>query len=738
MKKIVLFLSLAVLTNALFSAMLSGYVKNKANKETIPFANVILTETGQGVNCNEKGYYLFPSLKPGTYTVTFQMIGYETYKEKVTVGRTTYLDVELVGKKVQMQSVKVVGVKEKEEKFYIPVSEMKITPTEIKELPQVAEADLFRSMSMLPGIQTISDYSSGLYVRGGSPDQNQILMDGIDVYNPSHFMGFFSTFNIDAIKTVDLTKGGFEAKYGGRLSSVMNVYNLDGNRKKMDGAVNLSLVTSKATLSGPWSKGSWMVSGRRTYLELVEKMIGELPDYYFYDAHAKLNWDLSGSDFLQYSFYNGKDNLDMSMSSSDILLNWGNTTNVLKLNHMFEANHYVETMLAYSKYQSLMEIGYGDQAFQRKNELNDLTFKANFTYEPSDKHRIEYGLEEKFFKILFKVSDSDEQSAQDYPNVEQSSLHTAAYLMDNYKPSILWLIKYGARFDYYNEGSYFRVSPRLSVRYYLERNWQAYIAGGRYYQFVTLVGVPEFSAFDLFFPIDKSVKPLESDHIILGSDIDFMNYFSLNVETYYKDMRNLTTLRPEVDQEYNNDLPLDQVYNFGHGNAYGLDIMLKNDFFDWKGYISYSYAVTTRKFKAENEGLVYYPKFDRRHQININQNYYLGKYTFGTSFVLGTGQPLAKPIGVLENTAPDGMVTYNMIYGRADSDRLPSYNRFDFSVKRSYYYKKMTIEPYLQVTNMFKSKNINNRTYSLEDKTIKKNDTNMLPRIPTIGVNIKW
>ncbi len=718
----------------------SGFVRNSHNLEAIPFASCFIEETRQGITANERGYYVIPSVNPGEYHLIVQMIGFRVARVPLSLTDSKVVNVELDPMSMELEGVRVSASRQRErdDEFHIPISEMKLSPVQITELPQVAEPDLFRAIQMLPGVSSVSDFSSGLYIRGGSPDQNQILLDGIDVYNPSHLLGFFSTFNVDAINTVDLIKGGFEAKYGGRLSSVMNVYNLDGNRSRFDGNVNMSLITSKATFSGPWKKGSWMISGRRTYLELLDQMVKEdIPDYYFYDGHIKLNYDVSSSDFIQYSFFTGKDQFRLD-EGIDLDLSWGNVANALKWMHLFNPNLYAEMLLAHSFYGSNIEIEVSDFLMLRKNQLYDLTMKTNFSYLPSIEHNIEFGVEIKNYRVVFKSEISDEQFDLDYPTIDESSLYSAAYLMDSWRPYPFFLLKYGLRLEHFSEGNYFRISPRISTRYDFTDSFTGYVAWGQYYQYLTLLFLPEVSFFDLWFPIDGSVKPLEADHYVLGSDIKISGNFSFNVELYYKNMRNLTEFRPEIDYDYDPDGDLDQVFHIGKGDAYGLDVILNNEWLGLDGFISYSYGKTRRKFADLNDGLKFHPKFDRRHQLTINENFTTGQWIWGLSYTYGTGQPMQRPLGIIEGESIDGYPEDIVLYGRPDSYRMPSYSRLDISSRRIFYKNNYLIEPYMQIVNVLTNKNANNVYYYRDGDEFKKATSNNLPLIPSLGVNVKW
>jgi len=343
MKKISFLIYLIVLVRLSYSASLSGFISNADNGERLNYATVIIVNSGQGAYSNNDGYFVINDIPLGEIEIRISHINYKP----VTLHRNikdnlddTFIRIELDKRAFLMESVTVTEDRYRKQinSREIVASNIVQTTDELLDIPQIADADVFRAIQVLPGVSSISDFSSGLYIRGGSPDQNLILLDETDVYNPSHFGGIFSTFNTDAIASVELMKGGFPARFGGRLSSVMNVSNLDGNRKGHQGVARSSFISSSATIQGPWQiqnqSGSYMASFRRTYLELYKQFMPSLPDYYFYDGHIKLNWDVTEKDKLQTSFYFGKDALGMEMGF-DALLDWGNETITTKWVHVF-------------------------------------------------------------------------------------------------------------------------------------------------------------------------------------------------------------------------------------------------------------------------------------------------------------------------------------------------------------------------------------------------------------------
>ena len=773
-KLILLLLCLCCIIVPLTAATVSGFVTNQKNGEPVAYASVIINQTEQGITTNKKGYYVLTIKHPGNYSLTANLKGYKSVEKQIeiiTASDAIVLNFELTRKAVEMQKFRVTGknITDEPQAKEIQVSRVVQTPQEILDLPSVGEADVFRALATLPGVAPISDYSSGLYVRGGSPDQNLILLDNIDVYNPSHFGGIFSTFNTDAIDNVELLKGGFPATYGGRLSSVLNISNRDGDRKEFHGTSRTSIIASSMTLEGPWhageTGGSYMGSFRRTYFDILKEAL-DLPDYYFYDGHAKVNWDIRPTDKLSSSVYFGKDVLKMDIGTNMEIV-WGNSTYTTQWIHIFNPQFFSHFIVAGSQFYSLFKLDYaGGDNFKRDNTINDFSVKGNFSYQKSEEHSFDFGFDNKYNDIRFKNTTSAQFNPDQLPNIKATSTTSSIYFQDNWNPNVFWTILPGLRLSSYNtidlslkkspSASYTDLSPRLSIRRKIDTKSQVYINLGRYYQYLVSLGVGESSPMDIWMPLDGTIKPGKSDHYILGYKNDFAKGLGIDIEGYYKTYKNLVEYRIETDNDWdNNTMALKDVMHQGIGYTFGTDWLLRTDWRGWKGFVGYTFGVTKRKMDDMNYDPItnatkyYYPKYDRTHHINIVENYYLTENTgtqilhgdakIGVNFTYGTGQPTSKP----EQVFFDGE-HFNYIYSYADGDRLPAYQRFDISFKLEYIHKTWSIEPYLQIINLFNQKNVYFRNYLVkQDETtgnisLKAEDEYMFPRIPFIGFNVKW
>ena len=753
---------------------ISGYISDQENGERIRYASVSIGGTQTGTLSNEEGYFVITSVLHGKIELHISQIAYKPVKEIVMIENEQddkFLQIELEKTTILMEGIDVV-----EDKFIREVNTREVivsntlqTTKEILDVPQIADSDIFRSIQILPGVSSLSDFSSGFYVRGGTPDQNLILLDEIDVYNPSHFGGIFSTFNTDAIESVELMKGGFPAKYGGRLSSVLNVSNLDGNRKHHEGIARVSLISANSTLQGPWKigeqKGSYMASFRRTYLELVQKAL-DLPDYYFYDGHTKLTWDVTEKDKIALSTYFGKDKLSFDFGY-DMLIQWGNETFSSQWVHIFNPQIFSRFVLAGSHFNSLFKVKYpSDLVYERTNDIYDGTLKSMFNYIPNDQHLLDFGLEAKYNNVTFKFTVTDSDLDPDkLPDVEVNSSILSAYCQDSWDLDAFWTLQPGIRLTYcHNQspnlpmspvGNYFRFSPRLSIRRKITYNSNIYLSYGRYFQYLTSMNPGMATPMDLWFPIDGSVSPGQADHYVFGFKNQIGSNFGLDMEAYYKLYENLVEYRPETDFEWNNQTgSLSDVYNMGDGYSYGIDLLFRTDWNGFEGFVGYGFGITERKIDnmninpETNEEEPYHPRYERVHQLNVIETYNVSEVTgmkvlgaefrIGTTYSLGSGQPYFKP----EKVFYDDQGT-NILYSYNDHIRLPNYSRLDLSFKFKWQFSKWSFEPYIQVINMLKHENVWFRDYTYQENdngefVVEDRDANMFPRVPFFGFNIDW
>ena len=697
---------------------------------------VWIDRTTSGTTTNVKGYYVLPSLLPCNYEIYFRYMGFKTEVVKKIIGQNDdiELNIYLLPETLQMKEVVVTADRDKR-RLEIRPGQISVEMPRLRSIPTLAEPDLFRALQMLPGVATLSDFSAGLYVRGGSPDQNLILLDQIDVYNPNHMFGFFSSFNTDAIKSVELLKGGFPAKYGGRLSSVLNVYNKEGNRKEFQGVARLSLLSAAATLEGPWKKGSWMISGRRTYLDIASKIVDiDLP-YYFYDGHVKFNYDINKNNQASFSVYLGNDKLDLTSEGTSIKLDWGNKTFSAQWTHLFNSKLFSQFVFAGSRFDSDTKVKFDEVEFGIQNSITDLALKGTLTYTPSTKHSMDFGFETKMlnFDLDYFVVDTK------YLNGFTGNYYSL-FFQDNYKFSPFTILQSGFRVDYYSDGNYTRVDPRLSVKQLINDEINFTLTYGKYHQFLNLVQQEGMSFADMWFPVDETFQPGKADHYILGFNYENRKTFSLSVEAYYKDYNNVAEYRTYrgADETLENQTAA-QNFLRGIGYAYGADFYLRNNFCGFEGWLGYALSWTKKKINGFNFGEEYFPTYDRRHTITAIQDYRLSrKWRVNFAFKYGSGQPYTEVTARYAVMDAAGRIHYETLDGKKNFYRIPAYHRLDIGIFYNTKIFKLATEFFIQAVNVYNHTNVWYREVKVEEETAETKDHEMLPFLPTAGCSIHF
>lgn len=717
------------------AATLSGFVRAADNGEALPYANVQVASLKRGAQTNQSGYYVLTGLPEGPLTVTLSCLGYRAESRAVTLteGRPVTVTVELATAPHEIATTEVVPTRLE---TGIEPGKLRLETSQLRQMPVVGEADLFRAVQALPGVSTLSDFSAGLYVRGGSADQNLILLDDIDVYNPSHLFGFFSTFNVDAVKNVDLQKSGYPAQYGGRLSSLLDVHNRDGNRKRFQGVARTGLIASSATLEGPWKHGSWMVSGRQTHLEALAKaMKFDLP-YQFYDVQTRFNWDVTANDRASVSYYSGRDELNWDEPGFNLGLDWGNRTWGAQWTHVFNSRLFSHTVLGHSRFDSNSDFVLQDIGFHSTNSVEDLALRQNVSWAPSAAHKLDAGLEAKRLKFGFRSAFGNAEPLE-FP---YRGTYGSAYVQDAWRVSDDWRVQTGLRLDHYSKGDWWRVDPRLSAERTVNERLRVHAAYGRYHQFLNLVSVEGMSFADMWFPVDETLAPGRADHWIAGADFGPFRHGELGVELYYKPYANVVEFSEEFTRSIvPSDARMSDLFRSGHGRSWGGEVFLRNDWRGWQGWSGYSYGDAKRTIRGYNFGNTYRPTYDRRHQWVMSQSRALGKH-WGTSFTFryGTGQPLTLPAGRYTVLDVNGHEYDVVLEGPKGGSRLPDYHRLDASISSRFHIRKWKVEPTLQIVNVYNHKNVYVRSWDTSQNPARVHDVHQLPFLPTLDVKVEF
>ncbi|UCF64104.1 MAG: TonB-dependent receptor, partial [bacterium] len=450
------------ISNAFAGASISGFVTDSTSGEGLIGANVYLEDNGIGISSNLQGYYVLHPVPAGEYVLKVSYIGYKTVSMDIDISpdERKFLNISMLPETLAGEEVIVIAEEIARDRE-VNLSQVDLTVQTIRQAPQLAEADLFRTLQALPGVVAESDFSTGLVVRGGNTDQNLIMLDGITVYNPAHMGGIFSNFLLDATKDAQFVKGGFPAEFGGRMSSVLNVISKSGNNKKFTGSVGISLLSSRLSLELPVGNGSLLLAGRRTYFDKVLALMNKEFPYYFYDFQGSFYQDLSPYDRLTISGYFGDDVLDWNQLSFN--LDWGNRTISGNWQHVFSPQLFSNFMIAASNFITDIELG-GDQGVNSKNDVKDYTVKGDLSYIFSSRNTLKFGFEYK--KLRFEYRDIYDNRT--LFRLLQRPSEVAFYVQDDWQINKRWIIKPGLRLSYFTEDkNEFYLEPRFAVKYKL-------------------------------------------------------------------------------------------------------------------------------------------------------------------------------------------------------------------------------------------------------------------------------
>ena len=755
---------------------ISGTIKNK-DGEAIIRASVYIVKADEptkpikGGYTNKFGFYSIPKVEAGKYIIVASSITYSQFRKEITVGKNENLTlhIELETKDILLDEVVVEG--DKDLPAIQRIGTFTVAPTFISKMPAIlGEIDVFRTLQLLPGIQTSSEISSGLYVRGGSPDQNLVLLDGVIVYNPAHIGGFFSVFNTDALKDIKLIKGCFPAEYGGRLSSVLDMTMKEGSKEKFSGDAMISLISSKLTVEGPISKdASFMISGRRTYFDILMNLLLDsenkkyTPEYYFYDLNAKVNYKLSDKNHLFVSGFWGRDVLDAPDNLDDTTTNnfkifWGNKTANIRWMHIASPTLFTNFSLIHTDYSfnTLIDIDKKrKEVFNSKSQIKDFTVRAEAQYFPIEGHIFKSGIEVTHHNFTAAAETGMLEIDDEFDFLGTSKINAieaAYYLQDDWTISKELAANIGARLFYFNKGNYFSAEPRLSLSYKLNETSSLKTAFAIANQFLHLIVRNDITLpTDLWFPSTEKIKPSKAYQTMLGYEkylFDREYYFT--VEAYYKKMYNLYEYKD--DASFSLGLPLEEQFTVGEGDAYGIEFFLNKQIGNLSGWIGYTLAWTTRTFAELNFGKPFPPRYDRRHDISVVLSYQFNKkWEIGAAWVYGTGQAYSMPTGsyTFDDNPFSNSDYYDDRYQYSDRNgvRLPAYHRLDlnFMYKSTFFGLPSTLS--INIYNAYDRRNpfawYIYDTYNFNvggefEKTKKLKQFTLFPIIPSFGYSVKF
>ncbi|MEI6123504.1 MAG: TonB-dependent receptor [Bacteroidota bacterium] len=722
MKKILplLFLSVFLMLFSTGKAMaqrftISGYVKDAATGEFLIGANVYVKELMKGVSTNTYGFYSL-TVDQGDYNLVASFVGYKDYDVKIKLDKNIKINVSLEPNVITTKEVVIMGEREDKNTQSTDVGRVEIPIESMKRLPAIfGEVDIIKAIQLTPGVQSAGEGNTGFYVRGGGPDQNLILLDEAVVYNASHLLGFFSVFNADALKNVELIKAGMPANYGGRLASVLDISMKEGNNKKFEIDGGLGLISSRLTIQGPIKKDkcSFIVSGRRTYIDLLMRPFLKSTSpfkkggYYFYDLNAKINYYFSDKDRLFFSGYFGRDVFSLkgggSFSNS---IDWGNTTATIRWNHLFNAKLFANTTVIYSDYKFNLKADQNLYEMKLFSGIRDVSAKLDFAYMPAIQHNIKFGAQYTYhiFTPNSASAKSDTTVFDLGGTVKLYSHELAFYISDDWDITEKIKVSGGLRYSmFFHVGPYDRylldntgkisdtisygrgdlikmyqgLEPRISVKFGINKNSSIKASFTMNYQYIHLVSYTSVSLpTDIWVPSTSIVKPQIGYQYSLGYFQNFRkNMWETSFEIYYKDMRNQIEFKEGSSPEDNLKNNTDNNFVFGRGWSYGAELYIKKRVGKTTGWIGYTLSWTQRKFPDINQGKVYFAKYDRRHDISIVVTQQLSKrWSISAVWVYATGNAITLP---LSRYFLSGSIVNE--YSARNALRMPAYHRLDIS-----------------------------------------------------------
>ena len=678
---------------------LSGYLRDAETGEELLYATVYVEGSEKGTTTNLYGFYSL-TLPKGTYQVNYSYLGYETKVLTLNFSSNIKQDVELEPSTNQLEEIVVTNKNEDDNVTSTEVSVLSLDIKKIKKIPVIfGEQDVVKTIQLLPGVSANSEGGSGFFVRGGNADQNLILLDEAPVYNASHLLGFFSVFNSDALKDVKLYKGGIPAQYGGRASSVMDVRMRNGNMKEWDFSGGIGLISSRFTLEGPIAKdkGSIIVSGRRTYADIIAKPFLEDSDdlsLYFYDINLKANYKLGENDRIYVSGYLGRDVLGTETFGFD----WGNRTFTGRWNHIFKSKLFLNTSFIYSEYDYGFEIENGGSDINLDAGIYDYNLKQDYNYYLNNNNKITFGWQgiyHQFQPYTFAFDGEIRSTAE-----ERNALEGGVYIANQQKVSEKLELNYGVRLtsfsnigaytekmfdtesnaesetayskgDFYN--NYFNLEPRFAATYLLDSKSSIKLNYNRNAQYLHLLSNSTAgSPTDLWIPSSPLVEPIIANQVAIGYFKNFNNNnYKFSVEAYYKNLQNTVDYKDGAEIFGNDNIESELV--FGRGRAYGTEFLLEKTKDKLTGWLSYTLSKSERQYDEINNGTWFSARQDRTHDISIVGIYEVTpRFSLSASWVYNTGDAVTFPAG--KYFIDDNLVN---LYSDRNGDRMPDYHRLD-------------------------------------------------------------
>jgi hypothetical protein len=777
-----------ILASAQEKFTLSGTISDNNSNETLIGVNLFVPELKTGVTTNEYGFYSI-TIPKGNYSIRISYMGYQTLEDQLQLNQNTKTNFKLITNENTLKEVIITDTKTRTDIRKPEMSVNKLSISAIKKMPVVlGEVDVLKSILLLPGVTNAGEGASGFNVRGGGADQNLILLDEATIFNSSHVFGFFSVFNPDAIKDLKLYKGGIPARFGGRASSVLDIYQKDGSSKEFHANGGIGLISSRLLLEGPLVKnrGSFLIGGRSSYAHLFMKLSKDQKNNaaYFYDLNTKMSYQINPNNNLYLSGYFGRDVFSLANSFTNI---YGNSTLNLRWNHLFSDKLFSNLSMIYSDYYYGLDLNF--VGFQWDSGIKNYNIKYDFKNYISDRFKLNYGLNAIYYDFnpgIIKPSSAT--SGINFSQLDKKyAFEPAVYINADQELSKKFSISYGLRYSlFYRLGqsnvnvyannnpvtfntnmqiyekatpigtqtfqknevlkSYNYLEPRFSLAYQLNENQSVKASYNRMVQYLQLISnTSSPTPLDVWTPSDAYIKPQIADQVAIGYFKNFTNdNYSLEVEGYYKKVQNRIDYIDGADLIANN--ALEQVILNGQMRSYGLEVMIKKNEGRLNGWISYTLSKSQQQTPGRtttesgiNNGQWYNSAYDKTHNLAVTSSYSLNeKWSFGANFSLQTGQPITYPNGqyqYLGITVPS--------YGLRNENRLPAYHHLDISATltpRKNNNRNWKGEWVFSIYNLYNRKNaaaINFRQNS-QTGTNEAVKTSIFGMVPAVSYNFKF
>jgi len=766
---------------------ISGTIKNTSNGETVFGASVFLGNTSIGTISNEYGFFSITA-KEGTYTLSVSYLGFLDNHQEIVLDRDYKIDIEITESTTQLEEVLVVA--EESERVSIRNPQMSVSKLKIetiKQMPVVlGETDIIKSLQLLPGVTSNAEGTGGFNVRGGAADQNLVLLDEAIIYNSSHLFGFFSVFNADAIKDVKLYRGGIPARFGGRVSSVLDVRQKDGNSKNFELKGGLGLISSRLSAEGPVfsDKGSYLVAGRGSYAHLFLKASGEDNSAYFYDLNLKTNYNINNRNRLYLSGYFGRDDFNFGANFKS---GYGNASGNLRWNHIFNNRLFTNLSFIYSKYH--YELEFDSFEFDWISSINNYNIKYDLSYYQSDALKLNFGLNGIYYHFNpGDINPTTETSSINPLELDQKrAFESGFYFSAEHKIADKLTANYGLRYSLftrlggqpltnyennlpiafnstlgvYEQGNvigetnyekgeaiktFKNLEPRLALSYLLNDNSSIKLGYSRTAQYIHLLSnTVSVTPLDVWTPSGKFIKPQLSNQYALGYFRNFKNKaYSLEVEAYYKTVDNRIDYVDGSELIGQNTIET-EILN-GEARAYGLEFLIRKSKGDFTGWLAYTISKAEQLTPGAasggpgiNNGNWYYAPHDRTHDISLTGSYALNKkWTFGSNIIFQTGRPVTYPIGQYQY---EDLTIAS--YSDRNSDRLTNYHRIDISatyVPKRKPTKRWKSEWVFGIYNIYNRKNAASISFGQNRETGANEATRtaIFGIVPSVSYNFKF